>query len=356
MNNAQARQQNSEGVPAEQQQAPPEQTPNGEPAAASEGDGRIKIDPAVEYLMPDGKTSMLGVQVLGQMGRGAQADSWQSKHDQLAVQLQQLGSVAVERDAAFEQLAAIQRKAEMEQVIQDRMPQSQPPAQQQAGEFWDGDQGTNPPAQPSLTAHDVTQIVTDVFDQRFAASNEQNVGDRTTQIANAVRDVFNQQQQNQAILERDKQWAANTRQERISHYKNNIGLSEEAATAIVDKVAASQAYELEGRMAHAGGDQQAAYAAWQNSQSLRDSTVEDLAKGMIAKQEADRQADLEQQLENGEFTGVPQLESEGIETDPGELWRDKAARVLRRKERVNKAAADRDARMQAANALGRTPG
>jgi hypothetical protein len=350
MNDEQARP-NSGGVPAEQQQASSEQAPNGGSTPTSGGDGRIKIDLTAEYLMPDGKTLMTGEQVLRQMGRGALADDWQSKADQAAARLQQLGDIAAERDAAFEQLAAIKRREEMEQVIQERMPQTAP---QQSDESLWGEESA-PPATP-MNAQQMAQLVTDLVERKMSEGGSQQLGDINSLIANNVREVMNAEQQNRAVLERDAQWAQNTRQERINHYVAS-GFDKDKATALVDKLSAAQVYETEGRMANVNGDKDAAYASFQNSVNLFDSAVEDAIKQTVAKQEADRLAELEQQLETGQFAGVPERETQGVDITPGgERWRDRAANMLARKTNVERAAARHDARNQARAALGNPPG
>jgi hypothetical protein len=110
-------------------------------------------------------------------------------------------------------------------------------------------------------------------------------------------------------------------------------------------------------MANVNGDKDAAYASFQNSVNLFDSAVEDAIKQTVAKQEADRLAELEQQLETGQFAGVPERETQGVDITPGgERWRDRAANMLARKTNVERAAARHDARNQARAALGNPPG
>lgn len=354
-------QQPMEGVGGDQGQPEPkasEELPEGQVSSRPQAPvpkQDLVFDLAAEYVVnPATGEKMLGKDIIEGYKRGRGVDKLQS-------QLHTLQSESEKKDQLIAQYEADRARQEQDKAIFAQLEKAgliKASPQPQEPDFWDDEGNKTPQLDPESVTRTVRTTAEDItrryIGKLYGVDPSQINLDNVKSIPDQIREL---QSENDA--ERERQEARQTFGRNLSAaytkmLKDRYGLGDEEARAGVTRVMVSMGLNAEADRLAGSWDKESQDAVLDNTKQAADQLfdlVDELATAKAEKERREREAELEQQLESGQFPGLTKTEADDLmEGLNPNLPKDRK----KWRERVVKAEADKQDKLDAARrSLGR---
>jgi hypothetical protein len=284
-----------------------EQPSDSSETTAPQGDA--KIDPAKEYVINKNGDTMLGGDILNQMGRGRLAQEIQSKSDKQAAEMEKM-----QKQLSIFQAEKAERenRERIENLLKERGISNLAPTvtKETNTDTWFTEEEETP-AQPDIDMEKIARRIEAVSGK----VTKENLGDVKTLVKELVAEELNTQEAERDKNTHVKRAFETARGVRFDKLKDELGLDDGATNRILDLQDAAKYREIEARSLFESDQPAAANEKIQEAMSYEDTAASLRANAIVEKRESDKIREAELAIESGIMPGIKDAKPEERKTN-----------------------------------------